>query len=394
MEEKINIAKLLKDCPKGMELDCINYNGIVSFEGILDNDTYPIKIKVIYNNECNIHTLTKYGQTLKNSYNKCVIFPKGKTTWEGFHRPFKPGDIVITNHNEYAFIYSGENDNYWECYCGVYCGTRDLCINSKQWSDKSHNIRLATEEEKEKLFKVIKDNGYEWDAETKTLKKLIKVNFKDRDIVYVKTAVFEHIFIFKVSGDDRFIEGYATLSDSSLYLDGYPVCETNDVTEIRLATEEERTKLFDALKARGYYWNNETKILEKLVKPIFKVGNKVRNKKNHNIVFTITSLEEDCYVCGASKALWFDDQDKYELVPKFDINTLKSFDKVLARDNDKSRWDITFYELYDDTNVSYPYRTLGGTIYKQCIPYKGNEHLIGLVKECDDYYKTWINEES
>lgn len=362
--EKIDLVELLKDCPKGMELDCINCNGIVSFEEILDNDAYPIKIKVIYNNECNIHTLTKYGQTLKNSYNKCVIFPKGKTTWEGFVPPCK---------------------------------------------------------------------------------------FKDGDIVYIKTNVFEHIFIFKVSKDDKFIEGYASLSGTGLYLDGYPVCETNDVKEIRLATQQEKEKLFDILKPTGYHWNNETKTLEYMIKPKFKVGDKIRSKNkkdecfyilnvdednykyvlnikgyylefkdqdnyelvsdisiepkfkigdkvryknNHNIAFTITNIEEDTYVCGTKIAFWFEDQDKFELVPnKFDISTLKPFDKVLVRDANTSRWDITFYELYDNTNISYPYRTLGGMIYKYCIPYEGNEHLVGLVKECDDYYKSWINEE-
>lgn len=105
---------------------------------------------------------------------KCVIFSKGKITWEGVHRPFEQGDIVITNNNEHAFIYSGENDRFWECFCGVYCGTRNICINSKQWSDKQHKLRLATEKEKEKLFQVIKDNGYEWNNETKALERSAK----------------------------------------------------------------------------------------------------------------------------------------------------------------------------------------------------------------------------
>lgn len=73
------------------------------------------------------------------------------------------------------------------------------------------------------------------------------------------------------------------------------------------------------------------------------------------------------------------------------MNTLKPFNKVLIRDNNSARWDITFYELYDNENKYYPYRTLGGNMYKYCIPYEGNEHLMGLVKDCDDYYKTWNN---
>ena len=30
-----------------------------------------------------------------------------------------------------------------------------------------------------------------------------------------------------------------------------------------------------------------------------------------------------------------------------------------------------------------------GTYYNQCIPYEGNEHLLGTTNDCDDFYKTW-----
>ena len=303
MEQKINIAELLKDCPKGMELDCVLYENLY-FDYVREHPIYPIVCYTIDNKGEKISvSFTWYGKHIPVNTAKCVIFPKGKTTWEGFHRPFELGDIVINDNHEHAFIYSGENDQFWECYCGVYCGTRDICINSKQWSDKRQELRLATEEEKEKLFQVIRDNGY--------------------------------------------------------------------------------------------YWNSETKTLKKIIQSKFKVGDKVRRKNNHNLVFTITSIEEDSYGCGANLVLWFDDQDKYELIPnKFDITTLKPFDKVLVRDHNRAYWDITFYECYDKTNKSYPYRALGGTVYKQCIPYKDNEDLVGFVKECSDYYKTWINEEN
>ena len=43
-------------------------------------------------------------------------------------------------------------------------------------------VRFATEEEKQKLFKAIKDNGYEWNAETKTLKKLVKPKFDPKTL--------------------------------------------------------------------------------------------------------------------------------------------------------------------------------------------------------------------
>lgn len=183
MEQKINIAELLKDCPKDMELDCVLYENLY-FDYVRKHPIYPIVCYTIDNKGEKISvSFTWYGKHIPVNTAKCVIFPKGKTTWEGFHRPFEPGDIVINDNNEHAFIYSGENDQFWECYCGVYCGTRDICINSKQWSDKRQELRLATEEEKEKLFQVIRDNGYCWNSETKTLEKLVKLEFEIDDWV-------------------------------------------------------------------------------------------------------------------------------------------------------------------------------------------------------------------
>ncbi len=81
MGNKINIAQLLKDCPKGMELDCVMYDNVtlnrVSIDGNYDSD-YPIKIKT----PNSTMALTKYGQYFYDDFSKCVIFPKGKTTWE------------------------------------------------------------------------------------------------------------------------------------------------------------------------------------------------------------------------------------------------------------------------------------------------------------------------
>ena len=93
---KINIAELLKDCPQGMELDCMMYDNIV-FAGIQDC-IYPIKIK-IKNTEKYLY-LTKYGCSSENKNAKCVIFPKGKSTWNGFQRPFKDGDVLVHTQNK------------------------------------------------------------------------------------------------------------------------------------------------------------------------------------------------------------------------------------------------------------------------------------------------------
>ena len=96
--EKINIAEILKDCPKGMELDCVMFEN-VTFEGI-KHDEYPIIVKI--KEPPMTLSLSKTGGW--NSYNsaKCVIYPKGKTTWEGFVPPceFKEGDVFSNTEDD------------------------------------------------------------------------------------------------------------------------------------------------------------------------------------------------------------------------------------------------------------------------------------------------------
>ena len=188
MENKINVAELLKNCPKGMELDCTMYDGI-HFDGINDSELFPITIT--RPDTCKI-SLTKYGQYTDADYAKCVIFPKGKTTWEGFVPPckFKDGDVIFTHANclsvglgnTWISIYK-ENRNggvatyidYAEdgsgCYSDLDGDKALLCMERDIMRQ-----RIATEEEKEKLFQAIKDNGYKWNKETKTLEKLVNKN--------------------------------------------------------------------------------------------------------------------------------------------------------------------------------------------------------------------------
>lgn len=53
----------------------------------------------------------------------------------------------------------------------------------------------------------------------------------------------------------------------------------------------------------------------------------------------------------------------------------KTYDKVLVR-NRKQSWKIDFFSYYEQFGI-YRYRTLGG-YYEYCIPYDGNEHLVGV----------------
>jgi len=252
--KKLNIAKLLKDCPSGMELDCTNYNGIITFERVTDNPSYPIVIKVTHGANYVIHILTKYGQTCETPYNKCIIFPKGKNTWEGFQRPFKDGDVVFYS-NTIAIFKEWGDETLFRTYCGLY------------------------------------------------------------------TTVSNPIYQFEISR---------------------PLFGKDIRKEARFATEEEKEKLFKAIRDNGYCWDYETKTLEKLIPN------------------------------------------------KFDINTLKPFEsKVLVRDVDLGKWKPAIWGFYYGDDCDYPYVVVGGYVYSYCIPYEGNEHLLGTTNNCSEFYKTW-----
>ncbi len=294
--KKINIAELLKDCPKGMELDCTMYEDVY-FD-------YVDELHIIH---CYIqHEMHKTSVTfnLHGAYNsaiksKCVIFPKGKTTWEGFHRPFKDGDILATDLGSVFYLNTRLNTD--ECY-GCYVGK---------------------------------------------------------------------------GGDGSF-----------------HICEPFAYKECcGLATEEEKQKLFDAIKANGYKWDDETKTLEKLIEPKFKVGDRIKHRLTGDVYKVLFISSNGCgggvydvaITNEIGKSINIKEQDSYELVPnKFDITTLKPFDKMLVR-IDKNWWADWFSHIDSYKNIC----CIRVGAVSVVIPYEGNEHLLGTTDDCDDYYKTW-----
>lgn len=183
MENSINVAELLKDCPKGMELDFMLCDDVVFEELDFSSPKYPIVIKKLKTN-MRIY-LTKYGQYVAEEGYKCIIFPKGKTSWEGFVPPckFKDGDIISDSLGTCIFKGEGTIKGTVDYYCGIcsdYFNAKDHKQNPNAHFGNIVAFRFAFEEEKEKLFKAIKANGYKWNAEIKTLEKLPKFKVGDK----------------------------------------------------------------------------------------------------------------------------------------------------------------------------------------------------------------------
>ena len=119
-------------------------------------------------------------------------------------------------------------------------------------------------------------------------------------------------------------------------------------------------------------------------KIIMKSGNEVRiicfDREN---IFPIVALAreeenyEGVYFYNKFGAYEFRDMAKRDLVLEVADNNpqFKPFDKVLCRDRDDDVWSANLFS-HEECGEPYPYFVCGDR-YKKCIPYEGNEHLVG-----------------
>jgi len=92
-------------------------------------------------------------------------------------------------------------------------------------------------------------------------------------------------------------------------------------------------------------------------------------------------LEQSGKLLGGTLEKFFEDDDNTAITaadflaletakePEF-----KPFDKVLRRDADDEEWNADWFSHKGDP--AYPYYCMA-SCFRQCIPYEGNEHLIG-----------------
>ena len=430
MENKINVAELLKDCPKGMELDCAIYENVTLIQ-VREGCDYPIVIETPNGQML----LSKYGCFLKNELAKCIIFPKGKTTWEGFHKPFEDGDIVAFDaHHLQICIFKDkkENNTLSDCYLMFDAEDDELYLEDGMY----YVTRFATEEEKTKLFQAIKNNGYNWNAETKTLEKLSVPSTPEKFYIRIgdipsdeKSSVHRGDVVI---GYEDGVSVYDCVETDGLYRIVMPFplkegqgmtyeCLIQEITQCRYEIENPRNvylvsgievgkgsdnepviKNVKILKDLTEQFNTkndnseETKTLEKLIEPKFKVGDKIIKRDSIVNSWIVSSVNSEYYGLKSPSpngsecigVMSIAEQDDWELVPnKFDVINFEPFMKVLIRSDNSDIWECDIFSSYN-SECSNPYHCIGAW-YEQCIPYEGNEHLLGTTDDCDDFYKTW-----
>lgn len=71
------------------------------------------------------------------------------------------------------------------------------------------------------------------------------------------------------------------------------------------------------------------------------------------------------------------DWSKFGMTDKVNDHQFKPFEKVLVRDEEDDEWVCDIFSHIDELHELY---YCVGTIWKQCIPYEENEHLLGTIE--------------
>ena len=255
----------------------------------------------------------------------CIYPSKSMRDW--FKFAWKKGDVLNNSCGFQCIFKEWASDDYTKfngCYSNSRDGYEDVSNAETAKFDKlDHNIAYGYVREIERKL------GGKLNLKTLEIEKS-QPEFKDGDILYADYGNKQAVFI--VSGKTNLSEGYNSFI--ALDLRGLTLdmgCRMSffkkDLCKLRLATAEEKQLLFDALAKEGKAWDAEKK-------------------------------------------------EFVDLKPKW---TPKPFDKVLVRDSKLDKWRANLFgyidkdECYHCVYVNWAY----------CIPYEGNEHLLGTTKDVE-----------
>ena len=327
MEEKINIAEILKDKPKGIRLYSPIF-GECAFYCVRE-ETDDICV-----NQHNGEKAFFNSKGLYNILGECLLFPsKEMRDWRKF--AWKKGDVLVSNdYGTEVIFYDWYDDTYTNFYGKHYLNSEDknnikyndafLCTTGRYSFEDNDAAQTYINTIEERL-------GGKLNRETLEIEK--QPEFKDGDIVFADFGNTQDVFI--VSGKTDLSEGY--YSFISLDLNATKAlnigCRTSffkdDLNAIRLATEEEKQQLFEALAKENKVWNAEKKQVVDL------------------------------------KIKWM---------------ALKPFDKVITRVDVNAIWTANIFSHMNSYGEYVAIGCVGG--YHYCLPYNDETtHLIGTTDE-------------
>ena len=261
METNINIAEILKDKPQGTKLHDLLYNIEVELDTISTTDT---EIVVWCTNETDNNTTCHRGYSEFGTVRGChdglqILLPsKEMRDWSKF--AWKKGDVLVNKIKTIFIIFEGFEDDNYTTFKGKHCLT--TIGNEKEYTNKESNflVSLFDKAKEDDAQTYIKRLGGKLNLDTLEIEK--QYEFKDGDIVVYKCEIEDVpdvIFIFR--GIDQLTPYYSYYA--SLDSDGFLSYKLGAFgiynRELRLATEEEKQQLFDALAKEGKAWDAKKK---------------------------------------------------------------------------------------------------------------------------------------
>ena len=327
METKINIAAILKDKPQGTKLYDWLHNIDVELDTISTTDTETV---VWCTNEINNNTTyhrgySEFGTERGYPDGLQILFPsKEMRDWAKFS--WKKGDVLANGEGDYC-VFKEFAHSSCQTSKAVFVKRNKESIHSnsclldtKDWYKASHSCTATY------INTIEKELSGKLNMETLEIEKA-HPEFKDGDIVALVVRKCTHIAIFQ-SRQEAYIGFHAVLCQNDELLLEEPFREDVGDIELRPATDSEKQQLFDALAKKGKTWDAEKKQIVDLMKP------------------------------------------KAEFKP---------FDKVLVRDSKSDNWRAN---LFGNIGKDGYYRCVYAN-WVYCIPYAGNEHLLGTTKDVE-----------
>lgn len=321
METKTDITAILKDKPKGTKLYSPIF-GNLRYENLVP-DLGEFTVVTSDN------TFAKHSFRSDSKYNRhgepLMLLPsKEMRDWSKF--AWKKGDVLVSNDGGTEVIFDKwYDDTYTNFYSKHYLNSEDE--NNIKYNEAflctTERYSLEDKDTAQTYINTIEKRlGGKLNLDTLEIEKT-QPEFKDGDIVALVVRKCTHIAIFQ-SRQEAYIGFHAVLCQNDELLLEEPFREDVGDIELRLATDSEKQQLFDALEKDGKAWDAEKKQI-------------------------------------------------VDLKPKVE---LKPFDKVLVRDSKASKWRAN---LFSHKNIDEPYYCVYAS-WNYCIPYEGNEHLLGTTK--------------
>ena len=336
MEEKINVVEILKDKPVNTKLWSPLF-GDVYTSSICSEDTI-----IIVNHHAESSSFYNNGKYFNHAEAEPLLFPSNEMRdWSKF--AWKKGDILVNKDAEVHIIFDGFKDDTYKTFHGHYYLWEEegSIVNFEENEDymQTSEFYKANKEEAQTYINTIEERlGGKLNRESLKVEKT-QPEFKDGDIAFADYGNRQDVFI--VSDKTDLSEGYSSfisLDLSSLTLSmGYRTCFfKKDLCKLRLATDSEKKQLFSALEKEGKAWDAEKK--------------------------QIVDLKPKC-----------------EFKP-MDLCLMKYIGQYNNRGWELCQYAYTEHRVSSSGEQRDFYHAVGGEIYAECIPYKGNEHLLGTKK--------------